>query len=82
MADHAETQYSLQSISWKNHCLIDLNKAFDVVRLLDMSHLLYNRQIPLDNIKTIEDIHKYNKMNAEIDGKLTEETDTGTVIRP
>lgn len=53
-------------------CFIDLEKAFDRVQLQDVVHLLYSRQVPLNLIKVIENIYNGNKVQAKINGELTE----------
>ena len=50
---------------------IDLEKAFDRVQLRDVIHLLYNRQIPHNIIKTIKNIYTANEIQAKINGNLT-----------
>ena len=52
-------------------CFIDLEKAFDRVQLRDVIHLLYNRQIPHNIIKTIKNIYTANEIQAKINGNLT-----------
>lgn len=62
-------------------CFIDLEKAFDRVQLRDVVHLLYNRQIPYNLIKTIENIYEANLIQARINGDLTEPINVGCGIR-
>lgn len=62
-------------------CFIDLQKAFDRVRLKDIIFLLYNRRIPMSLIKAIENIYTRNKIQAKIQGKLSEPIPVGQGIR-
>ncbi|CAG9835898.1 unnamed protein product [Diabrotica balteata] len=62
-------------------CLIDLKKAFDKVKLKDVIHLLYDREIPLNVIKTIENIYQNNNMEVRIDDQLTDPIDMGNELR-
>ena len=39
---------------------IDLEKAFDRIQLEDVTQLVYDRQVPQNIIKTIENIYKAN----------------------
>lgn len=48
-------------------CFIDLQKAFDRVKLGDVVHLLYSRRVPFNLIKVIENIYSANKIQARID---------------
>ena len=50
---------------------IDLTKAFDRVRIDDIVHLLYKRDIPINIIQTIEDIYHGTTIQARINGNLT-----------
>mgnify|MGYP000420915844 FL=1 len=52
-------------------CFIDLTKAFDRVRIDDIVHLLYKRDIPINIIQTIEDIYHGTTIQARINGNLT-----------
>lgn len=62
-------------------CFVDLVKAFDKVKITDIVHLLYKRNISLRIIKTIENIYANNSMKAKIHGQLSETIPTGTGIR-
>ena len=62
-------------------CFIDLVKAFDRVRLKDIIHLLYDRHIPHNLVKTIENIYMENRIQAEINGELTNPIPAGNGIR-
>ena len=62
-------------------CFIDLEKAFDRVQLRDVVHLLYNRQIPHNLVKTIQNIYEANQIQAKINGVLTEPINVGCGIR-
>jgi len=42
-------------------CFIDLQKAFDRVQLENVLHLLYNIQLPLNLLKTIENLYSENQ---------------------
>ena len=46
-------------------------KAFDRVRLKDIIHILYDRHILHNLVKTIENIYMENRIQAEINGELT-----------
>lgn len=62
-------------------CFVDLEKAFDRVQLQDVIHILYNRNIPLNIIKLIENIYVRNKIEARINSELTEPIEMTTGIR-
>ena len=62
-------------------CFIDLIKAFDRVRLKNIIHLLYDRHIPYNLVKTIENIYIENLIQAEINGELTNPIPAGNRIR-
>ncbi|XP_056636715.1 uncharacterized protein LOC130445195 [Diorhabda sublineata] len=47
-------------------CFIDLQKAFDRIQLKDVIHLLYNRDIPINIVQTIENIYSHNQVQARI----------------
>lgn len=50
---------------------LDLQRAFDTVQLDDISHLLQDKQVPIDLIKTIkENIYGKNKIQSTINGKI------------
>ena len=51
-------------------CFIDLKKAFNRVQLEDVIHLLYNKQIPNNIVKTIKNIYTINKIQARIQSTL------------
>ena len=53
-------------------CFIDLEKAFDRIQLKDVTQLLYDRQVPQNIIKTIENIYQTNTIQARINGELTQ----------
>lgn len=62
-------------------CFIGLEKAFDRVQLRDEVHLLFNRQIPHNLIKTIENIYEGNQIYTQINGVLTTPINVGRGIR-
>ena len=62
-------------------CFIDIEKAFDRIQLKDVIHLLYNKQIPHNIIKTIENIYVANEIQAKVNGKLTEKISSNSGIR-
>ena len=62
-------------------CFIDLVKAFDRLRLKDIIHLFYDRHIPHNLVKNIENIYRVNRIQAEINGKLTNPIPAGNGIR-
>ena len=62
-------------------CFIDLQKAFDRIQLKDIIHLLHDRQIPYNIIKTIENIYSENKIQAKINGELTGQIPVSSGIR-
>uniref|UniRef100_A0AAR5NWU5 Reverse transcriptase domain-containing protein n=1 Tax=Dendroctonus ponderosae TaxID=77166 RepID=A0AAR5NWU5_DENPD len=62
-------------------CFVDLTREFDSDQLKDVLHLLYNRQIPHNLIKTIENIYTNNKILAQIERDLTEPIRAGSGIR-
>ena len=62
-------------------CFIDLEKAFDNVQLRDIIHLLYDRQIPHNLIKTIENIYTGNSAQARVNNEYTETIPTEKGIR-
>ena len=62
-------------------CFIDLEKAFDRVQLRDIIHLLYDRQIPHNLIKTIENIYTGNSAQAKVNNEYTEPIPTEKGIR-
>ena len=47
-------------------CFIDLEKAFDRIQLEDVTQLLYDRQVPQNIIKTIENIYQANRLQTRI----------------
>ena len=49
-------------------CFIDLEKAFDRIQLEDVAQLLYDRQVPQNIIKTIENIYQAHTIQARING--------------
>ena len=51
---------------------IDLTKAFDRVRIEDIVHLLYKRDIPINIIQTTEDIYHDTTIQARINENLTD----------
>lgn len=51
-------------------CFIDRTKAFDRIKLESITHLLYNRDIPMNIVRTIEDIYTCSKIQARINYKL------------
>lgn len=53
-------------------CFIHLQKAFYRVKLENVVHLQYDRQKPHNLIKYIESVYSAKKIQAKIDGKLTE----------
>ena len=62
-------------------CFIDLEKAFDRMQLEDVTQLLYDRQVPQNIIKTIENIYQANTIQARIIGKLTQKIEVNNGIR-
>ena len=58
-------------------CFIDLEKAFDRIQLEDVTQLLYDRQVPQNIIKTIENIYQANTIQARINGELTQKINNG-----
>ena len=63
-----------KSIEYNNPAFlffINLAKAFDCVRIDDIVHLLYKRDIPINIIQTIEDIYHGTTIQARINGNLT-----------
>ena len=62
-------------------CFIDLKKAFDRVQLRDIIHLLYDRQIPYNLIKTIGNIYTRNSAQAKVNNEYTEPIPTEKGIR-
>ena len=54
-------------------CFIDLKKAFDHVQLRDIIHLLYDRQIPHNLIKTIKNIYTGNPAQAKVNNEYTDQ---------
>ena len=61
-------------------CYIDLEKAFDRIQLEDVTQLLYDRKIPQNIIKTIENIYQANTIQARINGKLTQKIEVNNDI--
>lgn len=49
-------------------CFIDLEKTFVRIQLEDVVHILYDRQIPHNIIKTIKNVYNGNKIQAKING--------------
>ena len=62
-------------------CFIDLVEAFDRVQLKPIVHLFYDRHIPHNLVKTIENIYMENLIQAEINGELTNLIPVGNGIR-
>ena len=62
-------------------CFIDLEKAFDRIQLEDVTQLLYDRQVPQNIIKTIENIYQANTIQARINGELTQKIEVNNGIR-
>ena len=56
-------------------------KAFDRVQLKDILHILYDRQIPHNLVKTIENIYMVNRIQAEINGEITNPIPAANGIR-
>ena len=75
------TEKSIEYNKPANICFIDLVKAFDQVQLKDIIHLLYDRHIPHNLVKTIENIYMENLIQAEINGELTNPIPAGYGIR-
>ena len=47
-------------------CFVDFEKAFDRVRLEDVINTLHNRSIPLEIIKTVEDMYSNNYFEVRV----------------
>lgn len=62
-------------------CFIDLEKAFDRIKLENVIHLLYNRNIPINIVQTIENIYTDSKVQPRINGKLIKAIPVNSGIR-
>lgn len=61
-------------------CFVDFAKAFDLIQLKNFVHLLDNRHIPDEVIKTIDN-HGGNQVQAKINGELNTLTPAGNDSR-
>ena len=62
-------------------CFIDLEKAFDCIQLENVTQLLYEKPVPQNFIRTIENIYQANTIQARINGELTQKIEVNNGIR-
>lgn len=62
-------------------CLIDLQKAFDRIRLSDMTEILARREIPTSLIQLIKDIYTGSYIKVRCNGEMSQSIPAGRGVR-